>query len=176
KHSLKALREHGRCEACNLDFDLDFANSVELIFRVHPDLRATDLGTYCIGGPAHSPHVVAQARLAPGERMEFALSLGEGSYRLRGPPLPWGADFAAQPDAGLGHWEVRLQGGTQSPLIPALRSGRQVLAVSNEQAHEIIVRVERTTPRTDVLTAARASALALFRELFPTETLAPGQL
>lgn len=176
KDSLRALREHGRCEACNLNFDLDFANAVELIFRVHPDIRATDLGTYCIGGPVHSPHVVAQARIAPGERMEFALSLGEGTYRLRGPQLPWVVEFGAQPDASIGHWEVRLQPGALAPLIPALRSGRQVLAVSNEQTHEVVVRVERTTPRTDVLTAARASALALFRELFPTEILAPGQL
>jgi serine/threonine protein kinase/class 3 adenylate cyclase len=176
KDSLKALRDHGRCEACNLDFELDFANAVELIFRVHPDIRATDLGTYCIGGPVHFPHVVAQARLAAGERMEFALSLGEGNYRLRGPQLPWVVEFGAQPEASIGHWEVRLQSGSAAPFVPALRSGRQVLAVSNEQDHEVLVRVERTTPRADVLTAARASAQALFRELFPTEILAPGQL
>ena len=34
----------------------------------------------------------------------------------------------------------------------------------------------RTAPRADALTAARASSLALFRELFPGEALSPGQL
>src|SRR5205814_6291314 len=41
---------------------------------------------------------------------------------------------------------------------------------------ELLVRIERSAPRTDALTAARAAALPLFRELFPAETLAPGQL
>src|SRR5207302_10107944 len=87
KDTLRLLREHGRCEACNLDFDLDFANSVEMIFRAHPDVRTTELATYCIGGPAHSPHVVAQVRVAPGERMQLDLELPEGAYRMRGPQL-----------------------------------------------------------------------------------------
>ena len=39
-----------------------------------------------------------------------------------------------------------------------------------------MVRVERTASRSDALTAARAASLALFRELFPGEMLAPGQL
>src|SRR5207249_422779 len=46
----------------------------------------------------------------------------------------------------------------------------------NDQPHEVVVRVERTAPRDDALTAARASALALFRELFSGEILSAGQL
>ena len=49
------------------NYDLDFANSVEMIFRVHPEVREADLGVYCIGGPSHSPHVVAQVRVGAGE-------------------------------------------------------------------------------------------------------------
>ena len=66
--TLKSLREHGNCEACQLDFDLDFANSVELIFRVHPEVRETDVATYCIGGPAHSPHDPQNRRSASRRR------------------------------------------------------------------------------------------------------------
>ena len=58
-----------------------------------------DLGTYCIGGPAHSPHVLAQVRVAAGERIELALALPEGAYRLRGPQLPWSVDFQVEPRA-----------------------------------------------------------------------------
>ena len=64
---LAELGEHGHCDACQLDYELDFGRSVELIFRAHPEIRESDLGTYCIGGPAHSPHVVAQMRVSPGE-------------------------------------------------------------------------------------------------------------
>src|SRR5207253_1584406 len=96
---------HGQCRVCNLDFPLDFARSVEMIFRVHPEVRASDLGTYCIGGPAHSPHVVAQVRVGPGERLDLDLELPEGAYRLRGPQLPFTIDFQVDPSAALARWD-----------------------------------------------------------------------
>ena len=96
--TLREIADHAHCQACHLDFDLDFANSIELIFRVHPEIREAELGTYCVGGPAHSPHVVAQMRVAAAERIELELALPEGSYRLRGPQLPWSADFRVRED------------------------------------------------------------------------------
>ena len=103
--TLRAIRDHGHCPACNLDYPLDFASSVELIFRVHPEIRQVDLGTYCIGGPAHSPHVPVQIRVAAGERIELPLAMPEGAYRIRGPQLPWSIDFqvsAERADPALG--------------------------------------------------------------------------
>jgi serine/threonine protein kinase/class 3 adenylate cyclase len=176
RDTLRALREHGRCEACNLDFELDFANSVELIFRAHPDLRETEARTYCVGGPAHSPHVVAQVRLDPQERIELDLNLTEGVYRLGGPQLPFHAEFRVQPAAATGRWEAALSQGPAAGASRRLKTGRQVLVLTNDYAQELVVRVERTASRGDALTAARASSLALFRELFPDEILSPGQL
>jgi class 3 adenylate cyclase len=175
--TLRAIREHAHCVACHLDFELDFANSVELIFRVHPEIREADLGTYCIGGPAHSPHVPAQVRIAPRERIELELELPEGTYRLRGPQWPWRVDFAVRGSATARRWEVDLASGRPpEPPAAGLRAGAQVLVVSNGQDRELVIRVERAASRGDALTAARAASLALFRELFPGEILAPGQL
>jgi class 3 adenylate cyclase len=176
KETLRALRDHGHCPACSTDFELDFANSVELIFRIHPEIRRSELGTYCIGGPAHSPHVVVQVRLGPGERVELPLRLAEGTYRLRGPQLPHVLDFQVQPAAPLTRWDVNLAPGPAPQGIPTLRAGRQLLVLANDHAQELLVRVERTASRADALTAARASALALFRALFPSEVLSAGQL
>jgi len=86
--SLRAVREHGHCDACNIDFDLDLARSVEMIFRAHPQIREADVATYCVGGPAHSPHVLAQVRMAPGQRFELELELEEGSYQITGRRMP----------------------------------------------------------------------------------------
>src|SRR5581483_7448980 len=116
KETLKALREHGHCAACQLDFELDFANSVEMIFRVHPQVRDAELGVYCIGGPAHSPHVAAQLRVASGECVELDLALKEGAYRLRGPQLPFSMDFRVEPGASASRWDVRLSRGPESGL------------------------------------------------------------
>jgi class 3 adenylate cyclase len=175
--TLRAIAEHAHCVACHLDFQLDFANSVELIFRVHPEVREADLGTYCIAGPAHSPHVPAQVRVAPNERIELDLDLPEGAYRIRGPQLPWNIAFPVRSSATLRRWEIELASG-QPPERPVagLRAGGQVLVLNNGHDRELLVRVERTTSRGDALTAARAASLSLFRELFPGEILAPGQL
>jgi class 3 adenylate cyclase len=176
KDTLKAIRDHGHCPACNLDYPLDFASSVELVFRVHPEIRAVDLGTYCIGGPAHSPHVLAQVRVAAGERLDLALEMPEGSYRLRGPQLPWSLDFQVTPMAPARLCEIDLAAGPRDDMPRAFRAGHQVLTFANGLARELLVRVERTAVRADALTAARAASLGLFRELFPGEALAPGQL
>ncbi|MGE3806219.1 MAG: adenylate/guanylate cyclase domain-containing protein, partial [Gemmataceae bacterium] len=176
QETLRNLKDHGRCEACNLDFEHDFANSVEMIFRAHPEIRSSELGTYCIGGPAHSPHVAAQARLAPGERIALELNLGEGTFRLRGPQLAWVLDFRVDARAPTSLWELKLSRGLEPDQPRSLKPGRQVIALTNDFKQEAVIRVERTAPRDDCLTAARAAALALFRELFPDEVLAPGQL
>ncbi len=117
--TLRAIAEHGHCVACHLDFELDFANSIELIFRVHPEIREADLGTYCVGGPAHLPHVTAQVRLASHERIELELELPEGTYRLRGPQLPWTFDFMVRGSTGLRRYEIELAPG----LVPTSPGG-----------------------------------------------------
>ncbi len=176
KDSLKAIQEHGRCEACQSDFELDFANSIELIFRIASDIQSTETGVFCIGGPAHSPHVVAQVRLAPGERFELDLALTEGAYRLRGPQLPYLIDFRVLPDALAARWELSLMRGPLAELPRQLKPGQQLFVFINDTPHEVVARIERTASRSDACTAARAAATPLFRDLFPGECLAPDQL
>jgi serine/threonine protein kinase/class 3 adenylate cyclase len=176
KETLRALAEHGHCPACNLDFELDFANSVELIFRAHPQVRDPDVNTYCAAGPAHSPHVVAQVRVRCGERFELELDLSAGTYRLCGPQLGWSFEFEVRTGAVTRRWDLSLLAGPVTGLSPMLGSGGQLLALQNDSERELLVRVERTASRDDALTAARASSLAVFRELFPAEVLAPGRL
>ena len=147
-----------------------------MIFRVHPESREAELGTYCIGGPAHSPHVVAQVASRRGNVSSWACTLAEGAYRLRGPQLPHALDFAVSPTGTTSQWELSLARIQPEQRPRSLRVGGQRLILTNDHFEELVVRVERTASRQDALTAARASASALFRELFPGEVLSPGQL
>jgi serine/threonine protein kinase/class 3 adenylate cyclase len=176
KETLRAIRQHGRCEACHADFELDFANSVEMIFRAHPAIRDVELGTFCVGGPVHSPHVAAQARVAAGETIELGLALTDGSYRLRGPQLPYSVVLRVHPAAPTTRVHIDLLRARGAEVPHQMRPGSQVLALANMADRELVVRVERTAPRDDALTAARAASLPLFRQLFPGEILSPGQL
>ncbi len=174
--TLKNLRDHGRCDTCRVDYDLDFANSVEMIFRAHPEIRETDLATYCIGGPAHSQHVAAQTRIAAGEHASLDLALGLGNYRFRSPQLGFAVDFRVEASAPSHRWDLDLLKGPAPNLPRVLRAGNQSLRLSNPTDREIVIRVERIAAREDALTAARASTSARFREYFPGEILTAGRL
>ena len=123
------------------------------------------------------PHVIAQVRVAPGERIELESGAASGVIsparsavalvnRLSGP------EFRDDPPTGkstLGRRRRRKRSGV-------LRSGGQILILTNPHSRELVIRVERTATRNDALTAAQAASMSLFRELFPGELLAPGQL
>lgn len=175
KDTLRELKDHEDCAACAAPFAADFAEAVEAVFRVHPDIRKAEAGTYCAGGPAHSPHVVAQSRVAAGERIELELPLTEGLYRLRGPQLPQSVDLRIEAGAALRRWDFDLAKLDADPP-PRMAPGGIVLAIHNGCPQEIVVRVERAVRRDDRLTAARALTMPAFRELFPDELLSPGQL
>jgi class 3 adenylate cyclase len=176
QETLTALENHGHCQACNADFELDFANSVEMIFRAHPEIRAVETRTYCIGGPAFSAHVVAQTRLQPGERFAMDLALEEGTYRVRGPQLPFVADIRVTPQGAASRWELPLSRPPRREAIPLFRPDGQLITLTNDTPRELLARLERTASRKDALTAADAATIPLFRELFPAQVLSPGQM
>lgn len=176
QETMRSIESHGECKACNLDFELDFSNSVELVFRVHSSIRASETGVFCVGGPAHSPHVAAQVRVAAGERLELALELGEGHYRLHGPQLGYKIEFRVHPEARAIRADLSLSKGAGQVFPRTFKAGSQTILLDNDHLDEIVIRVERVAPRTDALTAARASSLPRFRELFPQEVLSGNQL
>jgi hypothetical protein len=176
KDTLRAVKEHGRCEVCNIDYALDLAASVELVFSVHPEIRAGDRRFYCLSSPAHTPHVVAQVRIAKGERFELDLALDEGRYTLTGRGLPFSTDFRVLKGGPAARWELLLSKGPPAWLQRSLAPGEQVIVLENDTAKEQLVRVERAMGRDDALTAAKVASQPLFRKLFPLEVLSPGQL
>ena len=176
KDSLNEIDRHANCEACEHDFDVDFTSAVEMIFRVHPDLRQADLKTYCVGGPEHAPHVIAQIQVAAGETFEFDLNLDPGSYVLRGSQLPYTIGIAVDGSAGTNRSVVLLRPEQTSRRAIRIHGERQLLTLVNEYSHEILIRLERTTTRKDVVTAAEALQLPLFRQLFPSEVVTRDRL
>ena len=174
--TLSEINRHAHCEACDLDFEVDFGNAVELIFRVHPEVREADLKTYCIGGPEHAPHVVAQVRMAADELLELDMLLDVGVYVLRGPQLPYTVRLVVDADRGVPRMHLVLSKFLAADRIPDLQAGRLLLTLENKYDRPLLLRIERTIPRTDVVTAAAAGRMPLFCNLFPGEVLSREQL
>ncbi len=167
--AIENIKKHARCEACDFDFEVDFGTSVEMIVRVSPQIRQLDTGQYCIGGPAHSPHVVAQARVAANETVQLGLELPEGRYVLRGPQLPFSialnVTHAAQEDRLF--VDLSLCAARQSSID--LRTQRQLITVSNHGSGEVLVRIERSAIPDDAITALQAAGMPFFRRSFPDQ-------
>ena len=171
KETLKALKDHAHCKACNIEFTLDLATSIELVFKVHSSLREADVRTYCISSPAHTPHVLAQVRLAPKTSFVIDCALPAGDYQLVGRHLGYCTAFRVRDDAPSSHWQVALATGPDPNDLRTFSGGRQEFVLVNDTPRDQVVRIERSTPRTDVVTAARALASPIFRRLFPGEIL-----
>ena len=176
RDTLADIKKHEYCEACDLDFEVDFQNAIELIFQVHPEIRKSDLSTYCIGGPEHAPHVVSQLKLQSGEILELDLELDSGSYTIRGPQLPYTIPVCISSESPINTLRLNLSTGDQKQSLIPLSPGRQRLILKNEYNIPILLRLERSIRKNDVLTAADASRIELFRKLFPEQVLSSQQL
>ncbi len=179
EETLKALRTHGHCEVCNLEFSLDLASSIELVFQVHPSLRHADAATYCISSPAHTPHVLAQLRVPVGEHVTVDVSLPEGQYLIACRTLPLGITFRVRAGAPRSRLDIALSQHMSQHISTTTRElpmGRQEIVLHNTLDRAHLVRIERMTPRDDVLTGSRALSSSLFKRLFPGEVLADGAL
>ena len=173
--SLSRIQAHGHCEVCNLDFEIEFSKSVEVVFSAHPEIRPTEQKTYCIGGPYHAPHVLAQNRLLATQFVDIGTSLTQGSYEVCGPQIAEPAEIKVNDQAVASRAEVAV-GVPSAPALPDLRSGSTCIHIENQSNIEILVRLEQTTGQSESMTASTACQHPLFKKLFPSEVIAPENL
>lgn len=174
--SLRAVRSTNRCEACGIDFDVEFDRSLEAVFRPASDLRAVGPEIYCLGGPGNTPHVVAQRMLEPGAQSVFALTLEPGAHRVRGARREGSAVIHVEDDQSLptsASIELDAKGARASPASVA--RGRVEWKVVNSTGEPALVVIERAGWLDDVATALDVVSLEGFRDLLTDEVLAPGE-
>lgn len=167
---LAEIGERGHCQLCDLRFGIELDRSVEATFSPNAAVRAIDAGPYCIGGPARTPHVVAQAILAPNAVREIDAPSQEGRYRLfvRG-----GASALVEVLAGAPPRALAVAGETIEPARIEVAPGGAI-AVDHRDAGERHAKLERTEWPNLAATAHEVSALGPFRRLFSHETVRPG--
>ncbi len=168
--SLRDVRSpEGTCPACEVRFTLDMDSAVEVQFAPNPSVRTYETAVYCSGGPARTPHVIAQAVVAPGQEAALPAPTAPGHYRVA---------------ARGGHsqlLDVILDGpGTaafttvaEDPPTTTVRVGGSVVA-HNGQDRATYVKIERLDVQRDAATARDLSMIPAFRRRYATETLRPG--
>jgi class 3 adenylate cyclase len=170
--TLRDVRAEQHCDSCRVDFTVAFDRTVEIVFCPNPAVRRLEVREFCVGGPQVTPHIAAQQLVPAGARRELAAALEEGSYRLRTHALPGGqALHVADGGAPAVTFRARGEGWSPEELLVA-----PVPAFTFENAtdEEQLFILERTAWNDQAATAAEVTALQLFRDLFATEALRPG--
>src|SRR5262249_10483617 len=141
--TLRSLQQEAHCDTCQMRYDVDFDHLVEVRFCVAPSIREVARDVYCIGGPLNSPHVLAQAALAPGAVHALRVPLEPGRYRLRALAGP-DAELRVVP-VGAEVPRFALTDDELTPAIAELSPGETELVVENSCAAEAVVMLETAT-------------------------------
>ncbi len=171
--SLKDIKTAVHCETCQIDFTVNFDRYVELTFRPNPAVRRLNVSAFCIGSPHWTPHVVAQQLLPAGEKRELVLPLESGNYRLRALELPGSQDLTVSPEGETSAQVTLSRNGWSEESLHV--SEEFSLALKNDTDAEQLLILERLEWSDQATTAAEVTALQMFRDLFATEALRPGE-
>ena len=170
--SLKDVESHSHCNACQIDFTVDFERYVELTFRPNPAVRKVEVQSYCVGSPELTPHVVAQQLLPAGDKRRLVLPLELGRYRLRTLELAGSQEVVVSEDGEKSADVIVSKDGWGPSLHVAENLS---LELENTTDAEQLVMLERMAWTEQATTAAEVTALQMFRDLFSSEALRPGE-
>jgi adenylate cyclase len=174
KRSLGEVTRQMHCEVCQIDYDGQFDESVELKFTIHPAVRNVPLDTYCLAGPGARAHIISQITLGPNERRSWEIPPFDKAVRLRSPQVKQ-------------HVKLKPEEGGDpfiSPVIICKREAFDVVTEStggtdynlrliNPNPYPVQLALERLEWDEDILTAARVTNWQDFRDLFAREVISP---
>jgi class 3 adenylate cyclase len=170
--TLRDVRADQHCDSCQIDFNVNFDRSVEVVFRPNASMRPIAARDFCVGGPQVTPHVVVQLSVPAGERRTVAPLLEEGRHFLRTAALP-GGQYVLVNASGATELTLGADAAGWPETEPTL-STRPSVTLANDTHDEQLFVFERTAWGDQAATAAEVTALQLFRDLFASEALRPG--
>jgi class 3 adenylate cyclase len=166
--SLDQLPQGTHCPSCNIDYERDFTQNVEVTFEPAPSVRELGTGSYCLANPVLSEHIKVQRRLTRGERATIVAALPDGPYRVRTVEPRGSTEFTIAdgraPELALVDGDPRL-GRLGEP---------GTLVARNDAAEARTLVIEDRRWAQDALTAHEATTMQAFRDLFADAVLRPG--
>ncbi len=172
--NLADVRGNSHCNTCRIDFRTNFDHNIEVVFRPNPLVRAVDFAAaFCVGSPQLQPHVVMSQRLSPLRSLPVDVQLESGRYNIRASTTSGSASVVAD-SGGMSKADLRVTQYGWPPeehrvsLLPTLN-------LVNATEADTTFQLERTSWGDQAATAADVTALQVFRDLFATEVIRPGE-
>ena len=166
--SLDQLPQGAHCSSCNIDYERDFTQNVEVTFEPAATVRELGAGGYCLASPLLAEHIKVQQRLEPGERAVIEAPLLDGAYRVRTVEPGGRCDITVADGRAP---QITLSGDGPT-LSKASEPGR--IEARNDAAVAKTLVIEDRRWAQDALTAHEATTMQAFRDLFADTVLRPG--
>ena len=171
---LKDVRADSHCKTCNIDFTANFDHNVEVIFRPNAAVRVVDAALeFCVGSPQRQPHIIFSESVPGLKNSTFPVALEAGRYSLHASGIRGSQTVTADMNgvespifrvSDFG-WPYEEQQVSNTPILNLVNATDQLRVFS----------LERTAWSDQAATAADVTALQIFRDLFASEVLRPGE-
>ena len=173
--TLEQMQTNIHCQACNIDYGVDFGDQVEAVFQSNPAIRSVHAQVYCASSPSFLPHVWAQITLDPKETREENALFPVGRLHLRTPSSDGTArtvDVEIAAPNTLVEVVVHVDQLEASVKPSAGPSG--LLRIVNRTGRAATVLVERSAWAADAVLGSVVASFPEFLDLFATEAPASG--
>jgi len=172
--SLGNVSGQSHCDTCQIDFRVNFDHNIEVIFRPNPSVRDVEFEVaFCVGSPQLQPHVVMAQKISPLRSLPVSMQLEPGRYSLRASSVPGSVALLAEPE-GLPQSNLRVTSFGWPPEQEHV-SLQPTLHLINATDAPLTFQLERTAWSDQAATAADVTALQVFRDLFASEVVRPGE-
>ena len=164
--SLYEVPNKANCDVCDVEFENESENSIEITFHVHPSIRNIAKVFYCSAEPAKKPHIKLQKYIAPNEAIETEIELGIGLYRLRtkGKEKTGVLQITDVETTNRVNWILEDNQNYSSAPNPIIR-------ILNNEDKPLLFSIEQTSWDPYTLKPAYLFSLQEFHDLFSAESI-----
>lgn len=167
---LRDLLFENECKPCELTFQLDSIEYIDVTFTIHPKVREVREISFCAAEPFKKQHIYFQDRVKAGEKKVIQHDIESGPYRCRA----LGQENECLLRVGQSHNEERIQWNTSDQLIEEDIGSSITLEVSNNTNQDKMIVFEKITPPTYYLSPMKIFNNQLFRNQYTNEAIAAG--
>lgn len=173
-NKLGDIRNRAHCNTCQIEFDVNFDKNVEVIFRPNPSVRAVDNNIeFCVGSPQRQPHIIFSMIVPAREQIPFGTMLNQGRYRLQASGIQ-GLQMIDAKEEGKDKIDFRADSyGWKNDILDV--SLTPYIRLINETDSTQTFQLERLSWSDQAATASDVTTLQVFRDLFSSEVLRPGE-
>jgi len=172
--NLGDVRGKSHCDTCQIDFTVNFDHNIEVVFRPNASIRPVEYeSAFCVGSPQLQPHVAMSQHIAALKTLPVTMQLEPGRYTLRASHVAGSVSLLAEADGAFkSDLRVTSFGWPPDQQYVSLQA---CLNLINATDADQIFQLERTAWSDQASTAADVTSLQVFRDLFASEVVRPGE-